>query len=117
MTGRTRRRPRQACRLPGVVDSCLAFGQETACSLCNMIDFDHPTTCATLGRYPVSSPVADPEALFWAHLARRSDGGPTTRAALIESWDPRTPRGRERPWRADHQFWQPVSDLPVEPPF
>ena len=79
---RLRRRPRAACPMFPTGIACVSFGAEAACSLCDMIDFDHPTTCVTLGRYPAHDAQAAAEGVFWAHLARRTDGGPATPAEL-----------------------------------
>lgn len=117
MTRRLARRPRAACQLPGVVDACLGFGAEAACVLCDMIDMDHPVTCRTTGRYPATDQVATVEDLFWAHLARRTDGGPRTAAALREKWDGTTRASRTLAWQAEHSPWRYVSNLPIEAPF
>lgn len=118
MTGRRLpRRTRGACRLGPTGVDCLAFGSEGACALCNMIDFDHPTTCVTLGRYPAHDRQEGGTAAFWAHLARRTDGGPTTPAELDRAND------QIRRYRAEHRvrfaqlYGQPESDLPDAAPF
>lgn len=117
MTRRAGRRPRTQCPLRPLAIECHAYGHEAACSLCELVDLAAPVTQATLGNLGPQDAPGDPEQAFWDHLARRHDGGPTTRAALIESWDPATSSGRDRPWRAEHQFWEPKCDLPIDAPF
>jgi hypothetical protein len=117
MIRRLPRRARNLCRLAPVGLDCPAFGSESACALCDMIDFDHPTTAVTLGRMPAHDAQGAAEAQFWAHLARRSDGGPTTPAEL----ERKLRRARRRvgvELAAAASAWRhTASDLPVEPPF
>ena len=117
MTRQLRRRPRQLCRLPGVVPACLAFGSEAACALCDMIDFDHPVTCAGTGRYPATDRLEAAEAPFWAHLARRSDGGPATAAQLEAANARRRDKTRSDQDRKVRAAVVRHSPLPVDPPF
>jgi hypothetical protein len=82
-----------------------------------MIDFDAPTTCATLGRMPAHDHDGAAEALFWAHLARRTDGGPATAAELERAV--RRRRARLDPKIAALATAQRYdeSDLPADAPF
>jgi len=114
---RLRRRPRGLCRLAPTGIACVAYGSEGACTLCDMIDFDHPTTCVTLGRFPAHDSESAAAALFWAHLARRTDGGPSTPDALDKAL-------RRRRDRIDAQIAaaaraQRINDspLPIDAPF
>lgn len=43
-----RRRPRTACPLRPVAWPCVAYGDENTCTLCAMINFEHPVTRRTL---------------------------------------------------------------------
>jgi hypothetical protein len=82
-----------------------------------MIDMDHPTTVVTLGRAPVYDELSPAERQFWAHLARRTDGGPTTPRELAAKL------ARKRDARAPAVFAAAARDaitassLPIEPPF
>ena len=117
MTYRLRHRPRAACQLPGVVDSCLSFGAEVACRLCDMIDFTHPMTCATVGRFPALDPAEARESPFWAHLERRSDGGPRTPAELERANARRREHSRSDQAGKVRAAVIRRSPLPIEPPF
>ena len=109
MTRRLTRRPRGACPLAPVGIACLAFGAEAACVLCSALDLDAPTSVVTLGRAGVSDQLADGEGQFWAHLARRHDGGPATRDELQVA----DARGRYDRYRAAHCPWRAPAPSPV----
>lgn len=117
MSRRLPRKPRGLCPLALTGVACCAFGREGCCPLCDMIDMEHPTTCVTLGRYPPQDAAQARERAFWAHLARRTDGGPVTPAELAAKL------ARKRGARAPEVFRAAARDaitrstLPVEPPF
>ncbi len=117
MARRLRHKARGACPLAPTMITCHAFGTETDCRLCDMIDMDAPITAVTLGNLDTPDPREDGEAAFWAHLARRTDGGPTTPAALAARLArsryaaDRRVAGRLRGAVAAH------SELPVDAPF
>lgn len=96
---------------------CLAFGHETACVLCTMINMDAAATVVSLGLPIPQDPAEARESAFWAHLARRTDGGPSN-AAELYAWQRRR-RDRFTP-AVETRVRAAIADqspLPDEPPF
>lgn len=117
MARRLTRKPRQACPLAPTGVACHAFGREGDCQLCALVDLDHPVSAVTLGQLDGPQPAGDPEEAFWAHLARRSDGGPTTPEHLAR-WIDRLPAWKRA--GTQNRIRAAVaarSDLPTEAPF
>lgn len=77
--GPGRRRPRAACRLARLAVPCLAYGAEADCTLCGMIDFDHPVTCVALGTDSPATLYDRAEAEVVAQLDRVMAAGWTPR--------------------------------------
>jgi len=48
-----------------------------------LVDLDHAVSAATLGRMDAPDRWQASEDAFWAHLARRTDGGPVTPPQLV----------------------------------
>jgi hypothetical protein len=82
-----------------------------------MIDFDHPVTSATLRRFPAYEPEDVAARQFWAHLARRSDGGPATPAALELALARRRERSRSDAAAKIRTAVVESSPLPRDAPF
>lgn len=74
-----RRRPRALCPLGPTGISCHAYGHEADCTLCGIIDFNHPVTAVTLG-------MALPEAL--AERAERETVAHVDRC-MRAGWSPK----------------------------
>lgn len=117
MARRFKHRARDACPLAPVAVVCHAFGVESGCRLCNLIDLDHAVSAVTLGRLDAPDSPADGEAAFWAHLARRTDGGPVTPAQLLAWLQRRRERAAKDALPRIRRAVIEHSDLPDEAPF
>lgn len=97
--------------------ACHAFGREGDCRLCDLVDLDHPASAVTLGRLDAPERAPDGEAEFWAHLARRTDGGPSTPRELVAALARRREAEARRMARHILASHPAASDLPAEAPF
>lgn len=117
MARRFRIKARAACPLGSTGVDCHAFGVEGGCQLCALIDMDHAVSAATLGRLDAPDPYAGAEAAFWAHLARRTDGGPVTPVQLARWLSGRREQAARRALRQVRAAVIEHSDLPDDAPF
>lgn len=96
---------------------CHAFGAEATCGLCALVKLDAPDVALVRGELDTPDPGAPSEAAFWAHLARRTDGGPSTpRELAVWLGRQRESRARERA-RELLRSHPEISDLPIDAPF
>ena len=117
MARRLRHRPRNACQLRGIVTECHWFGREAACQLCSLVDLDAPATALDTGRLDVPDPRESAEAAFWAHLARRTDGGPSNPAQLAVWMAKQRDKAAAEVRRRVASAVIATSDLPEEAPY
>ena len=117
MARRFKHKARGACPLAPTGVACHAFGVETGCRLCALIDLDHAVSAATLGRMDAPDTWQANEAAFWAHLARRTDGGPVTPPQLVRWLQGRRERAARHALPRIRRVVIEHSDLPDEAPF
>ena len=117
MARRFKHKARAACPLAPTGVTCHAFGIETGCRLCALVDLDHAVSAATLGRMDAPDRWQASEDAFWAHLARRTDGGPVTPPQLVTWLERRREQSARRALKQVRRAVIEHSDLPDDAPF